>query len=60
MNTRHVQAFLMASAAFFTMSAPLRPNSGHTLAAAVAHTVQIAEAATGTAQAQLTLDSTRS
>ena len=27
MNKRHVQTFLMVSAAFFAMSAPLRPNA---------------------------------
>lgn len=59
MNTRNIQTFLMVSAAFFAMSAPVRATSGNTLAAAVAHTVQTAEAAADTNQVQLTIDSTR-
>ena len=35
MNTRHIQTFLMVSAAFFAMSAPMRPNSANALANAV-------------------------
>ncbi|TDY51993.1 hypothetical protein BX592_106290 [Paraburkholderia rhizosphaerae] len=30
MNSKHVQTFLMVSAAFFAMSAPVRPNSAQT------------------------------
>jgi hypothetical protein len=42
MNTRNIQTFLMVSAAFFAMNAPVRSGSAETLANAVAHTVQIA------------------
>jgi hypothetical protein len=42
MNTRNIQTFLMVSAAFFAMSAPVRSGGARTLANAVAHTVQIA------------------
>jgi hypothetical protein len=42
MNTRNIQTFLMVSAAFFAMSAPVRPGSARRLASAVAHTVQVA------------------
>ncbi|WP_207004927.1 hypothetical protein [Trinickia mobilis] len=59
MNTRHVQTFLMVSAAFFAMSAPVRATSGNTLAAAVAHTAQIAEAAADTKQVHMTLEEAR-
>ena len=37
MNTRNIQTFLMVSAAFFAMSAPVRSGSAGTLANAVAH-----------------------
>ncbi|RFU43751.1 hypothetical protein [Paraburkholderia sp. DHOC27] len=42
MNTRNIQTFLMVSAAFFAMSAPVRSGSARTLANAVAHSVQVA------------------
>jgi hypothetical protein len=42
MNTRNIQTFLMVSAAFFAMSAPVRSGSARTLANAVAHTAQVA------------------
>lgn len=43
MNSRNIQTFLMVSAAFFAMSAPVRSGNGaRTLANAVAHTSQIA------------------
>jgi hypothetical protein len=42
MNTRNIQTFLMVSAAFFAMSAPVRSGSARTLANAVVHTAQVA------------------
>jgi hypothetical protein len=42
MNTRNIQTFLMVSAAFFAMSAPVRSGSAGTLANAVAHSVRVA------------------
>jgi hypothetical protein len=39
MNTRNIQTFLMVSAAFFAMSAPVRSGSARTLANAVVHTL---------------------
>jgi hypothetical protein len=50
MQTRNIQTFLMVSAAFFAMSAPIRPSRGTTLAAAVAHSAQVVDAAIGTSQ----------
>jgi hypothetical protein len=50
MDTRHIQIFLMASAAFFTMNLPVRVPSAATaerLAAAVSHTARIASAGVG-------------
>ncbi|MEA3120177.1 MAG: hypothetical protein QOI13_3447 [Paraburkholderia sp.] len=50
MNTRHIQTFLMASAAFFAMSLQVQVPSGPTvqsLAAAVSHTARIASAGVG-------------
>jgi hypothetical protein len=44
MNTRNIQTFLMVSAAFFAMSAPVRSNSANVLATAVSRTTQIASA----------------
>lgn len=46
MNTRNIQTFLMVSAAFFAMSAPMRSNTGSagTLSAAVARVAQVAPA----------------
>ena len=42
MITRNIQTFLMVSAAFFAMSAPVRSGSAGTLANAVAHSAQVA------------------
>jgi hypothetical protein len=53
MSTRNVQTFLMVSAAFFAMNAPVRASSGTALAAAVAHTAQTAEAALDASEFQL-------
>jgi hypothetical protein len=47
MNTRNIQTFLMVSAAFFAMSAPVRSASTNTLANAVALTTKIAPACVG-------------
>jgi hypothetical protein len=46
MNTRNIQTFLMVSAAFFAMSAPVRSNSGSAaaLSNAVIRTAQVAPA----------------
>ena len=46
MNTRNIQTFLMVSAAFFAMSAPVRSNSGSAgaLSNAVSRTAQVAPA----------------
>jgi hypothetical protein len=46
MNTRNIQTFLMVSAAFFAMSAPVRSNSGSAgaLSNAIARTAQVAPA----------------
>ncbi|MFM0628559.1 hypothetical protein [Paraburkholderia xenovorans] len=46
MNTRNIQTFLMVSAAFFAMSAPVRSNSGSAgaLSNAVTRTAQVAPA----------------
>jgi hypothetical protein len=46
MNTRNIQTFLMVSAAFFAMSAPVRSNSGSagTLSNAITSTAQVAPA----------------
>ncbi|KXU89546.1 hypothetical protein CI15_04945 [Paraburkholderia monticola] len=52
MNTRNVQTFLMVSAAFFAMSAPLRSNPGSTgaLSNALIRTAQVAPARAGTSR----------
>ncbi|MBB5461384.1 hypothetical protein [Paraburkholderia sp. Cpub6] len=44
MNTRNIQTFLMVSAAFFAMSAPVRSNPGSTgaLSNAIIRTAQVA------------------
>ena len=42
MNTKHVQTFLMVSAAFFAMSAPMRSSSTSALMNAVTRTTQVA------------------
>ncbi len=50
MDTRHMQSFLMISAAFFAMSMPVRATSAATPArvvAAVSHTARIASAGIG-------------
>ncbi len=44
MNARNIQTFLMVSAAFFAMSAPVRSNSASTLANAVACTARVSPA----------------
>ena len=48
MNTRNIQTFLMVSAAFFAMSAPVRSssssNSAGTLSNAIISTAQVAPA----------------
>ncbi|HXZ08658.1 MAG TPA: hypothetical protein VEI25_11420 [Paraburkholderia sp.] len=52
MNTRNIQTFLMVSAAFFAMSAPVRSNSANTLAAAVSRTMQVASSSRHTEELQ--------
>jgi hypothetical protein len=47
MDKRHVQTFLLSSAAFFAMSLPARPAYSDMLAAAVSHTVRIASTGIG-------------
>jgi hypothetical protein len=59
MNTRHVQTFLMVSAAFFAMNVPVRVTRDDTLVAAVAHTAQFAETVTGANEVQLTFGDQR-
>lgn len=46
MNTRNIQTFLMVSAAFFAMSAPVRSSTGSAgaLSSAVTRTAQVAPA----------------
>ncbi|MFL9904914.1 hypothetical protein [Paraburkholderia sp. RL17-337-BIB-A] len=46
MNTRNIQTFLMVSAAFFAMSAPVRSNSNSagTLSNAITSTAQVTPA----------------
>lgn len=44
MNTRNIQTFLMVSAAFFAMSAPVRSSSAETLANAVTRSAQVSPA----------------
>jgi hypothetical protein len=46
MNTRNIQTFLMVSAAFFAMSAPVRSNAGSVgaLSNAITRTAQTAPA----------------
>jgi hypothetical protein len=50
MNTRNIQTFLMVSAAFFAMSAPMRSNAGSTgaLSNAIIRTAKVAPARQGT------------
>lgn len=50
MNKRHVQSFLMVSAAFFAMNLPVRAAGAATpdrLAAAVSHSVRMSSAGAG-------------
>ncbi|WP_144143595.1 hypothetical protein [Paraburkholderia sp. BCC1884] len=51
MHTRNIQTFLMVSAAFFAMSAPVRSNTStggaEALSNAVTRTAQVAPIATG-------------
>lgn len=42
MNTKNIQTFLMVSAAFFAMSAPVRSGSANTLADVAALTARVA------------------
>ncbi|WP_323119459.1 hypothetical protein [Burkholderia alba] len=44
MNTRHIQRFLMVSAAFFAMSGPVRSQGASALVAASTQMLQIAPA----------------
>ncbi|PCE30901.1 hypothetical protein [Burkholderia ubonensis] len=44
MNTRHIQSFLIVSAAFFAMTGPVRAQGASALAAAGAQMRQIAPA----------------
>jgi len=41
MNTRHIQSFLIVSAAFFAMTGPVRAQGASALAAAGAQMLQI-------------------
>jgi hypothetical protein len=52
MNTRNIQTFLMVSAAFFAMSAPVRSNSGSVgaLSNAISRTAQVAPASVAMAR----------
>ncbi|MGF6611901.1 hypothetical protein OKW45_006823 [Paraburkholderia sp. WSM4175] len=52
MNKRNIQTFLMVSAAFFAMSAPVRSNPGSTgaLSNAIVRTARMAPARPGTAR----------
>ena len=54
MITRNIQTFMMVSAAFFAMSAPVRPNSASTLATAAGRTIHDAFASRNADQPQLT------
>jgi hypothetical protein len=49
----------MASAAFFVTSTPARAPSGNRLAAAVAHTVRIAKAASDNPRLFMSIEKTR-
>jgi hypothetical protein len=53
MNTRNIQTFLMVSAAFFAMSAPVRSNAGSAgaLSNAISRTAQVSPASTVVARA---------
>ncbi|HEX7909665.1 MAG TPA: hypothetical protein VF534_16480 [Paraburkholderia sp.] len=56
MNTRNIQTFLMVSAAFFAMSAPVRSNAGSVgaLSNAVTRAAQVAPARIAMSQAAQT------
>ncbi|ADG16973.1 hypothetical protein [Paraburkholderia atlantica] len=53
MNKRNIQTFLMVSAAFFAMSAPMHSNPGSTgaLSNAILRTAQVAPAPVGMGRA---------
>ena len=59
MNTRNIQTFLMVSAAFFAMSAPVRSNPGSTgaLSNAIIRTAKVAPAREGTSRIDGSADS---
>ncbi|AIO31406.1 hypothetical protein NUV26_12355 [Burkholderia pseudomultivorans] len=50
MNTRHIQSFLIVSAAFFSMTGPVRAQGASALAAAGSQMRQIAAAQDADAQ----------
>ncbi|MPV60360.1 hypothetical protein CFB46_05325 [Burkholderia sp. HI2761] len=50
MNTRHIQSFLIVSAAFFAMTGPVRAQGASALAAAGAQMRQIVPAPDAAAQ----------
>ncbi|MFH5252120.1 hypothetical protein ACGTRS_12895 [Burkholderia semiarida] len=50
MNTRHIQSFLIVSAAFFAMTGPVRAQGASALAAAGAQMLQIVPAQGAAAQ----------
>ncbi|KVM85716.1 hypothetical protein [Burkholderia stagnalis] len=50
MNTRHIQSFLIVSAAFFSMTGPVHARGASALAAAGAQMRQIAPAQDAAAQ----------
>ncbi|KVQ78173.1 hypothetical protein WK07_02230 [Burkholderia multivorans] len=50
MNTRHIQSFLIVSAAFFAMTGPVRAQGASALAAAGAQMRQTASAQNADAQ----------
>ena len=52
MITRNIQTFMMVSAAFFAMSASVRPNSASILATAIGRTAQVASASRDAEQPQ--------
>ncbi|KFG98672.1 membrane protein [Burkholderia paludis] len=50
MNTRHIQSFLIVSAAFFAMTGPVHAQGARTLAAGGAQMREIAPARDGVVQ----------
>ncbi|TAL96944.1 MAG: hypothetical protein EPN73_08180 [Paraburkholderia sp.] len=54
MITRNIQTFMMVSAAFFAMSAPVRSNSASTLATAAGRTIHVALASRDADQLRVT------